>query len=408
MSSQTVPAFTPVLLGTELSAYGLARAFDAEYGVASHAFGTFPLTPTRDSRMVTQHCDPDFNQAERMVEVLNAAAPQFEGAPALLIPCGDDYTVLLSHVKDQLDPVYIPVCSDAATIDRVSDKELFYNLCEERGVPYPATKVVSGPDAGDLPFEFPVALKPTDGRAFREHPFEGQKKAFVLNDRASLDAVLERTYAAGYPDRMVIQDFIPGDDSNMRVANGYMRADGSLALVAQGQPLLEDYSPMAIGNYAAILSGPDQQIYESIERLMSGLDYFGLFNIDMKYDPRDGVTKLFEINPRQGRSSYFVTLAGYNLARFIVEDLIEHKGGPCVYGTNEALWLGVPASIVRRYAADTPAKRRALEVLKSGVSGSTIWGAHDNAPKRLVNMSKLWLRYHAEYKRHFGHRELEQ
>ena len=104
---------------------------------------------------------------------------------------------------------------------------------------------------------------------------------------------------------------------------------------------------MRIGNYAAIISYGDEGAYASVERLMRHIDYFGYFNIDMKFDVRDGSYKLLDFNPRQGRSSFFTTLSGHNLARCVVEDVIEGKTSESVHANEEFLWCGVLRSIVR-------------------------------------------------------------
>lgn len=398
--------FVPVLLGTEIGDYGMARAFYEEFGVSSVAYGTFPLTPTANSRFIEVRIDPDFGKLDRFVEVLNRDAHSFGTKIPIIVSCGDDYTRLLAHASERLDPVYRFACPPADLVDTVLNKTTFYELCERHKVPYPGTVVLDDVHVGELPFDFPVALKPDDAPAYREHPFEGQKKAYVVDTRDRLEQTVRRIYAAGYPGKLIVQEFIPGADDNMRVVNGYVRNDGTVSLIALGHPLLEMYSPSAIGNYAAILTYGDDAVYDMVERFVTSLEgrYRGFFNIDMKYDPRDGVYKLFELNPRPGRSSFYATLAGYNLARFIVDDVVDGGSLAPVRAINETLWLGVPRWIVRRYARNSPDKDHALALMHEGRTGTTLFSANDRNMRRMFNIGKIWLRYGLDYLQYFGDR----
>ncbi len=140
-----------------------------------------------------------------------------------------------------------------------------------------------------------------------------------------------------------MQEYIPGDDSNMRVMNCYCGRDKKVKLIALGHALLEEHSPEGIGSYAAIISTHDDALSEQMRAFLEGIGYIGFANFDMKFDPRDGRYKLFEMNLRQGRSSFYVTAAGYNMAKWLVEDVLEHKEQPLTIATNEVLW-----SIIQR------------------------------------------------------------
>lgn len=406
--ARTEQPFVPVLLGTDIGAYGMARSFESAFGVSSLSYGTFPLTPTAYSRFVEVHTDPDLMDPDRFVEVLNAGVSRLHGKRGLIISCGDEYTILLARVKERLDPAYDFVCPEPDVADRLNNKETFYQLCEQIGLPYPKTVVISDEHVpSELPFGFPVACKPSDAPNYRAHPFEGQRKAFICSTREHLERVCHLAYEAGYEGDMIIQDFIPGDDTNVRVVNGYVRRDGTVALLALGHPILEDYSPVGIGNYSAILSYSDDGIYDMVEEFLSHTEWHGFVNFDMKFDSRDGRYKLFELNPRQGRSSYYVTLAGYNLATYIVDDLYGGCKLEPVRATNEVLWVGIPKRLVGKYVAPGPDRDRALELIREGKVGTTLLGAGEHDIRRAYNMAKLWVHYGLDYRRYFGARDLD-
>ena len=89
----------------------------------------------------------------------------------------------------------------------------------------------------------------------------------------------------------------------------------------------------------------DKELSERMKNFLEDIGYIGFSNFDMKYDPRDGQYKLFEMNLRQGRSSFFVTAAGYNLAKFLVDDVIYNK--PVSYTHLDVYKRQIPGEVRR-------------------------------------------------------------
>ena len=396
--------FLPVLLGSDLNVYGMARSFHEAYAVRSLALASFPLSPTRHSRIVDLEVIDGFGRAETFVETLldraRGLAGRFERL--VLVPCGDRYAELVSRFQRELATHYVVAAPDIELVRRVANKASFYELLAEHGIDHPRTLVITAADAAERaavesPFGFPAVLKASDAVAYLDVHFPGRKKAYVLESIGELRAIVGAIFAAGYRDTLVLQEFIPGPDSQMRVLNTYSDADGRVRLMCLGAPLLEDHAPDVVGNYTAIRSTSDQVVYDRIRTFLEAIGYTGFANFDMKLDPRDGSYRLFELNPRQGRSSFFVTLAGYNLARVLVEDRVFDRRDAPVYGTNEVLWLQIPSCVLFRYTESAEAKARARELIRAGKSGTTLGYAADDSPRRRMMRLMLDLHYVRSY-----------
>ena len=79
---------------------------------------------------------------------------------------------------------------------------------------------------------------------------------YFINDEAELRRTIENIYNSSYDGVLIIQKFVSGDDTNMRVLNVYSDRNGKVKVMSLGQPILEEYHPATYGNYAAIISIP--------------------------------------------------------------------------------------------------------------------------------------------------------
>ena len=113
---------------------------------------------------------------------------------------------------------------------------------------------------------------------------------------------------------------------------------------------LEEHTPKALGNHAAIITEYNEPLMTNLKACLEDVGYTGFANFDIKYDSRDGSYRVFEINLRQGRSNYYVTGAGLNIARYVVEDRVLGSDlGPCVMNEKETFWHSVPRAVAVSY-----------------------------------------------------------
>ncbi|MFV4933003.1 carboxylate--amine ligase [Lactobacillus delbrueckii] len=406
--------FTPILLGSDINVYGMARSFNEAYGIKVQAWAATQLAATRYSKIVDVEVHPGFSEDPGFMEVMQKKIKEYQNheEPVILIACGDGYAELLAKHKQELEGTFVVPYIDYQLLEKLISKEGFYEVCEEYGLPYPKTKIIKLADYqdgsyADVPFAFPVALKPEDPVSWLDVQFEGRKKAFVIKDLAEFKDIVGKIYTNGYKEDLILQDFIPGDDSNMRVLNAYVDKNHQVKMMCLGHPLLEDPTPQSIGNYMAILPAYDEKLYETVQTFLEKINYVGMANFDIKYDARDGQYKFFEINLRQGRSSFYVTLNGYNLAKWYVDDYAEDSlaGQETVYAnkleSSHMLWLGVPEKIFKEYAVDNEAKQAALKLIDAGQVGTTVFYDQDSSFKRWLLMKYMFHNYYKRFKTYF-------
>jgi len=391
-----------------MNAYGMARAFHEAYGIKPLVLGRSNLTATQDSKILNFRVIPNLNEQEHFIPALKRIAEEFGEQKLLLLACGDDYAKLIIKNKPVLQQYFAVPYIDEELMDRIVLKENFYKICEQYGFAYPKTTLCTYETRHSFTFEFdyPIIIKASNSVAYWNCHFPGKKKVFVAHDEAEKNAIIDAIYSSSYKDNLTIQEFIPGDDSYMRVLNAYVGKDGKVKLMALGNPILEEHSPEGIGSYAAIINTYDKELMDKVRFFLEDIGYTGFANFDMKFDRRDGQYKLFEINLRNGRSSYYVTASGYNLMKYVADDHMLDIPQDLTYATNKHLWLIIPPGVLFKYAQNEDMKKEAKRLIDEGKATNSLFYKEDFNPKRWLKLKMNNLNYYRKYKKYFNNKGL--
>lgn len=367
-------AFQPVVLGADIGVYALARSFHEEYGARSIVVSLTVTGPVADSTILENVVLGAEAGPQDIVAALRTVADRFTGpdAPELLLLANTDWLVrfLVEH-RSELERWYTVPFLGADLLGRLADKARFAELCEELGIRTPRTVVqdfaqadAPGWQPAPVDLTYPVIAKAANSADYERLSFAGKKKVYQVDHPAGLDELYRTLTAAGFTGRFVVQEMIPGDDTQMRSITCYVDTRGTVTLSCCAHVLLEEHTPSGLGNPAAMITGRFDDMLEQATRLLTSTGYVGFANFDVKVDPRDGTAQFFEVNPRIGRNNYYVTAAGANPVRFLVEDHVDGTPVEPVVVEREVLYSIVPHRLLRRYVLDPALRARVDELVR--------------------------------------------
>lgn len=395
--------FIPIIVGTDINAYNMAISFHEAYGIHPILVGKEPLSFTSLSTIPGAiELNHNLGEKDEFVRFLKQVAKKYkvQGKKLLLIGTNDLYVRLIIESRKELKHDFTFNYIDEELMNNLLVKKNFYRLCEEHGIDAPATYFYSceTDDRFDEEVMFPVIIKPSNGVQYYKHPFEGMQKVYKVDSYEEIQEVIDTIKKSGYHDDLIIQDFIPGDDTYMWDSVFYINSKGNSELITFGQVVLQEHTLTAIGNYTAVITRYNEEMMLKLKGFLEALNYVGYANFDLKYDHRDKKFKVFEVNIRQGRSSYYITSCGHNLAKNFVDDLIYGVEKPLTLLDEKFLFTVVPKIVLRKFVDNAKIRKEINQLISAGKYANPLFYKRDKNLKRKLYLFMRQVNYYRKYK----------
>lgn len=371
----------PVLLGADLNCYSVARAFHEAYNVPSYAFGKKLLGESAHSKIIKFTSISELSKSDVLCSTLEAFAKNHSRAELYLVPCTDEYALAIAENQEFLKKYYIFLCPEPNLAKKLSSKEFFSGLCREHNIPFPKSEFFYTTSSftilDSLPFPYPIIIKPSCSAEYWRTPFDSMKKVYTAETPEEAQKIISKIFSAGYRNSIVLQEMIPAKEDEVFVLTAYADKNSKVRAACMGRVLLGEHTPKGLGNHVAIVTEYHEEITQKLCDFLENISYCGFANFDILYDKRDNSFKVLELNTRQGRSNYYMTAAGMNIARIIVESSKGNLPGKRNICQKNIFWHTVPKTIIYRYITDKALLKKVKALAENGKKSTTLFYLKD-------------------------------
>lgn len=231
----------------------------------------------------------------------------------LLIPTDDYYVRLLSQNKKELSEFFYVTVDNWENINLFFNKRNSYPLVEECNVPIPATYYPNTFE--DLrtfsdKIKYPCIIKPAIMLDFYCH---FKKKVFICNNYNELTENFKKAIEIVKSDEILVQEIIPGNCENQYSVGIFFDRNKSYNYLVGRR---KRQHPIDFGNATTFAETVEIPILiEYAQKILIKANYFGICEVEFKFDYRDNKYKFLEVNPRSWK--WHLISEGANIPFFL-------------------------------------------------------------------------------------------
>lgn len=262
----------------------------------------------------------------------------------VIFPTRDFDVLFLHQYRDKLTPLYIVPQPGNPSVVLLLDKLEVSDIASRQSLTVPKTIVCCSLEEIEramISIKFPVIVKPRFAYQWRaDGAWEkvGARKAILLESIEDLRTEYPRF--ASVTSEVMLQEYIPGADTDIVVFCCYIAKDGRLLGHYTAKKLLQ--TPPLIGTACLVELVDIPEIVEPSLRLLGAVGYVGIAEVEYKHDKSKNKFFLIEVNPRHWDQHELGKLAGVNLTWLTYQDIT--GGRPLsqspVYGsTKKCVWI---------------------------------------------------------------------
>jgi D-aspartate ligase len=241
---------------------------------------------------------------------------------AVLMPCSDAWTQSVARLSEESCKRFHRWTPSADVVDLMVDKNRFRSVLEELELPHPRSFFLQH-DSGAWQVAEEVYesafLKPHDSLTF--FSVFGVKGFPVCSADDALEK-LQAPWAKGI--EMMLQEYIPGAPTNHYFIDGYRSKDGQTTQFLARQRL--QMYPPDFGNSTDMVTVPldsVQPALNTLHRLFDHTGFHGIFSAEFKFDERDSLFKILEVNCRPWWFIDYADRCGMSVCRSAYADALD-------------------------------------------------------------------------------------
>lgn len=263
-------------------------------------------------------------QSGRFVEELIAFGKSV-GRKLAIFGDDDRATLSISRSRELLEPHFYFNFPEKERVEELLDKQRFASVAEGLGLPVPKSVRAECPDeviSKAVRLDFPLIMKPWYQDAWWHPDFVrivgGHHKAIRCETDNDLVSVYKKVMQIN--PNVIIQELIPGDDSQHFSINMYLDRSGSLNGYFIGHK--HRLYPIHAGRASYVETIKNDEILELSKEIASKLNIKGFCNIQYKRNSKTRELQIIEMHPRISYWGFLSTASGVNLLSIGYRDML--------------------------------------------------------------------------------------